>query len=128
VPQAEGLDEVLVALGQSLDSVINIDSKEATLIMRLTGRRMCADCGANYHIITSPPVIEGVCDKCGGELYIRSDDNEETVRSRLQVYKNQTEPLIEYYRNKGLLKTVNGEQTVQEVFEDIRLLLEGETE
>jgi adenylate kinase len=124
VPQAEGLGTVLHELGMSLDHVINIDSKESTLIKRLTGRRMCSGCGANYHILNSPPRIEGECDVCSGKLYTRSDDNEETARKRLGVYREQTEPLIKYYSDRDLLRTVDGDDHIDKVFESIRNLLE----
>jgi adenylate kinase len=126
VPQAEGLKTVLGELGITLDHVINIDSKEGTLIKRLTGRRMCSECGANYHILNSPPRVGGVCDVCSGKLYTRSDDNEETAIRRLAVYREQTEPLIEYYSNEGLLRTVDGDDHIDRVFESIRNLLEAE--
>lgn len=126
VPQAEGLNTVLGELGMVLDHVINIDSTESILIKRLTGRRMCSKCGANYHILSSPPRVEGVCDVCGGSLYTRSDDNEETARRRLEVYKEQTEPLIEYYSKQGLLRTVDGDDEIEKVFESIRTLLEAD--
>lgn len=125
VPQAEGLKIVLDELDIELDHVLNIDSKEGTLIKRLTGRRMCSKCGANYHILSSPPRVEGTCDICSGSLYTRSDDNEETARKRLEVYREQTEPLIEYYSGEGLLRTVDGDDHIDRVFENIRNLLEA---
>lgn len=116
VPQAEALGQILEALGQSLDAVLNMDVPEEKLVARLTGRRVCRQCGANYHVEYNPPQVPGVCDRCGGELYQRSDDTEETVRRRLEVYKKQTAPLLDYYRNLGLLKEIDGDQSVEDVF------------
>lgn len=127
VPQAEGLKVVLEELETKLDYVISIDSKEDVLIKRLTGRRMCSACGANYHILSSPPRVEDMCDVCSGNLYTRSDDNEETARKRLEIYKEQTEPLIKYYSREGLLRSVDGDDHIDKVFENIRNLLEADS-
>ncbi|HDD44053.1 MAG TPA: adenylate kinase [Candidatus Desulfofervidus auxilii] len=125
VAQAEALEKVLEKLGKKLDHVISIEVPEEDLIKRLTGRRTCKKCGAMYHIIFNPPKQEGVCDKCGGELYQRADDNEETVKSRLEVYNNQTKPLIDFYEKKGLLRRIDGTGSIQEIFERILKLLES---
>lgn len=117
--QAEALDETLQSMGIQLDGVINITVPRDKLMARLTGRRVCRNCGATYHILFNPPQVEGKCNTCGGELYQRSDDNEEAVANRLDVYEAQTRPLIEYYAQKGLLININGDQEIKKVFEDI---------
>jgi len=117
--QAEALDEIVKDLGMALDAAINIDVDEDALVGRITGRRMCRKCGTPYHIEFSPSKVEGVCDKCGGELYQRDDDKEETVRNRIQVYNAKTLPLIEFYNKKGIVKNVNGNQDMEKVTEDI---------
>lgn len=114
IAQAEALDSVRGDL-----KVININVDEAELIKRLSGRRVCRKCGANYHIIYSPPVNEGRCNMCGGELYQRDDDTEDTIKARLEVYRNQTAPLIEYYRKKKMLYTVSGKGSVDDIFNEI---------
>jgi adenylate kinase len=117
--QALALDEVLNESGISLDAVINIKVDSKVLVSRITGRRICKDCGATYHIEFNPPAEEGVCDLCSGELYQRSDDNEDTVQNRIDVYNKQTAPLIEYYSKQDLIKTIDGEQAIDKVFTDI---------
>ncbi|HHW43343.1 MAG: adenylate kinase [Thermoanaerobacteraceae bacterium] len=117
--QAEALDDTLKTMGIALDAVINIAVPRDKLMARLTGRRVCRNCGASYHILFNPPEVEGKCNSCGGELYQRSDDNEEAVANRLDVYEAQTQPLIEYYQGKGLLKNINGDQEIKKVLEDI---------
>ena len=92
---------------------------------RLTGRRICKECGATYHLVFNPPTEEGVCDRCGGELYQRADDNEETVQNRLDVNIKQTQPLLAYYEDKGYLKNIDGQQDIHRVFDDIDELLGG---
>ena len=124
VPQAEALDKVLEKMGRKIDHVLTLDVPEEELIRRLTGRRTCKKCGAMYHIIFNPPKVEGVCDKCGGELYQRPDDNEETVRSRLSVYEQQTRPLIDFYEKKGLVRKIDGRGEIKEIFEQIVRILE----
>ena len=106
--QAEELDKMLADNGQRLDGVLYLYATDEVLIKRLSGRRICRDCQTPYHIVFNPPAKEGVCDVCGGELYQRDDDKPETVQARLQVYRNQTAPLIDYYRQAGLLKEVDG--------------------
>ena len=109
--QAAALDELLAGRG-GLDAVINISVPLDKLIVRLTGRRMCRKCGAIYHLLYNAPEKEDICDACGGTLYQRDDDREETVKNRLQIYEAQTAPLIAYYSEKGLLHTVNGDQPI----------------
>nr|WP_207732320.1 adenylate kinase [Heliobacterium chlorum] len=119
VPQADALDETLKQLTMNLDAVIDIQVTHEKLIERLTGRRICRQCGATYHVVFNPPAAESKCDKCGGELYQRSDDSRETAENRLDVYNKQTQPLIDYYQAKGLYKRINGEQEMPAVFQDI---------
>src|SRR5690554_1915675 len=119
VEQAEALDIELDKMGIKLDKVVNIDADKDVLIARVTGRRICKECGATYHVINNPPKVEGVCDIDGGELYQRADDTEETVATRIQVYLEQTQPLIDYYRKKGLLLDVDGTKPIEEVFRTI---------
>ena len=125
VDQAKALDEILTSLDSKIDYVINIDVDLNILKERLTGRRICRSCGATYHKIFNPSAVEGVCDKCGGELYQRKDDNEETVGNRLDVYVNQTKPLLDYYSLAGNLVNINGQQSIDLVFEEIQIVLGG---
>jgi len=120
IPQAEALDRLLRELGVTLDRVVYFDVPEAELLRRLTGRRVCPACGATYHVVSAPPRREGVCDRCGAGLVQRSDDSEATVRHRLKVYADQTAPLLDYYRGRGLLATVGGEGTIEAVQAAIR--------
>lgn len=117
--QGSALADILDRLGMKLDGVINIEVAEEVLIPRLTGRRVCRQCGASYHMVFNPPKEEGVCGQCGGELYQRSDDTVETAKNRLNVYNSQTEPLIAFYEEKGLIKRINGDQPIDKVFQDI---------
>ena len=117
--QGNALDQILDRLGMKLDGVINLEVDEEVLIPRLTGRRVCRKCGASYHMIFNPPKQEGVCGQCGGELYQRSDDTIETAKNRLNVYNQQTEPLISFYQKQGLLKRINGDQPIDQVLSDI---------
>lgn len=117
--QAEALSNTIDELGMKFDGVINIDVPRERLMARLTGRRVCKGCGASYHVIFNPPKSEGVCNTCGGELYQRSDDNEETVSNRLDVYEAQTQPLIDYYKERGLLLNINGDQEIDKVLKEI---------
>lgn len=119
VAQADALGKIIQNLGFTLDGVINIEVDEEKLLERLTGRRICRQCGATYHTVFNPPAREEICDKCGGELYQRSDDTLETARNRLRVYNEQTEPLIQYYRGQGLLKGIQGDQPIDKVLQDI---------
>lgn len=119
VAQAEALSHMLQRQGMSLDHVVSLDVPQQELIKRLTGRRTCRQCGGMYHVVFDPPREEGVCDRCGGELYQRDDDREETIQARLEVYRNQTEPLLDHYRSQQLLREVNGVGATREVFERI---------
>lgn len=123
IPQAEALDRLLAELGVKLDTVINIAVRSEELIARLSGRRICRQCGAPYHVVNQPPAREGICDRCGGELYQRSDDTAETVKERLEVYSRQTAPLLDYYRKQGLLREIDGEQGIDRVWEEIQSVL-----
>lgn len=125
VPQAEALESILADLGKRIDYVINIDVNVDVLMERLTGRRICRSCGATYHLVFNPPKEAGVCDRCGGELYQRADDNEETVKNRLKVNLEQAKPLLDFYESKGYLKNMNGEQEISKVFEELDELLGG---
>jgi adenylate kinase len=124
VTQAEALDQALAAMGTALSGVVNVEVQEDELLARLTGRRVCRACGGTYHIKFNPPSVRNVCDKCGGELYQRVDDTVDTVKQRLEVYRNQTEPLIAYYDKKGLLLTVDGSRDIDEVLKEITALLD----
>ncbi|MBS4537335.1 adenylate kinase [Clostridium sp. D2Q-11] len=119
VAQAEALDTELNNLGWELDRVINIQVSKDSLVERAVGRRICKDCGATYHIKFNPPTIPGKCDVCGGELYQRDDDTEETVSKRIEVYQKQTSPLINYYEEKDILANIDGQQDIDKVFDDI---------
>jgi adenylate kinase len=123
LPQAGALDEMLRREGLGLDWVLSIEVGEEEVLRRLGGRRNCPACGAMYHVEFNPPRHEGVCDKCGGKLVIRDDDNEATIRNRMKVYRQQTEPLKEYYRGKGLLAEVNGTGTPEEIGKRLRQAL-----
>ncbi len=123
VSQAETLDGMLKELGQKIDHVVCIDVPDQELIQRLTGRRTCRECGAGFHVMFDPPKKENVCDKCGGQLYQRDDDNEATVTSRLKVYADQTKPLIDYYEKQGKLRKINGLGSIDEIFERIKAVL-----
>lgn len=123
IPQADALHMILTESDKRLDVVLNIDVDDEELIKRLSGRRMCS-CGASYHILFNPPVSEGICDVCKGKLYQREDDKAQAIKNRLIVYKKQTQPLIEYYKDKGLLKTIDGTKDIPQIFEDIRIVMD----
>ncbi|RFU68608.1 adenylate kinase [Peribacillus saganii] len=125
VAQAEALESILADLQRRIDFVINIDVDKSILMERLTGRRICKNCGATYHLAFNPPAKDGVCDRCGGELYQRADDNEETVQNRLDVNLAQTEPLLNFYKEKGYVRNINGQKHMEEVFSDIQELVGG---
>lgn len=125
VAQAEALEDILKDLGRTIDYVINIKVDKDALMERLTGRRICKDCGATYHLVFNPPAKENVCDKCGGELYQRADDNAETVSTRLEVNLKQTEPLLNFYSEKGYLANIDGAKHINDVYADIKDLLGG---
>jgi adenylate kinase len=122
--QADALTRILSDLNIGLDGVINIEVDDAILLERLTGRRVCKQCGATFHTVFNPPKDQGRCDKCGGELYQRSDDTLETAQNRLKVYNDQTEPLLAYYTEQGLLKRIQGDQEIGLVFRNILDVLE----
>ncbi|SCY56590.1 adenylate kinase [Butyrivibrio sp. INlla14] len=119
IPQADVLDAELTKLGDKVDFAVNVDVPDENIVRRMSGRRACLKCGATYHIEHIPPKVDGICDKCGSELVLRDDDKPETVQNRLSVYHEQTQPLIEYYDKKQILKTVDGTKDMQEVFSDI---------
>jgi adenylate kinase len=123
--QAEALDRLLQERGIGLDRVVLFAIDDAELVARLTGRRVCRQCGRNYHLAFSPPARAGVCDACGGELYQRTDDEEATVRRRLSVYQRDTRPLVEYYRGRGLLTEIPGGGSVDAVFDAVVKAAEG---
>ena len=119
LPQAECLDNICLELNMDIDCVIDIEVDEDELIKRLSGRRVCKSCGASYHIDFNPSKVENVCDKCNGELYTRKDDHKESVAVRLMTYKSSTMPLINFYKAKGLLVEINGQQEINEVLNEI---------
>ncbi len=121
--QAVALDDILKDLGIKLNAVINVSVPDDELVSRVTGRRICKSCGATYHIKFNPTKVEGICDKCGGNLYQRDDDKEETVKNRLKAYHSQTEPLIEYYKKQGIYKEINGMQAIDKVYVDVKASL-----
>ncbi|HDR7517080.1 adenylate kinase [Bacillus mobilis] len=125
VAQASALEEIMKDLGKKIDYVLNINVDSGLLLKRLTGRRICKECGATYHLEFNAPAKADVCDKCGGELYQRSDDNEETVANRLDVNIKQTKPLLDFYEELGYLRSINGEQDINKVFADIDVLIGG---
>ena len=124
IAQADSLQEYLTEVEKPLDAVVNIDVDLNSLVDRLTGRRVCKGCGASFHLMYNPPAKEGVCDECGGELYQRKDDSEDTIKNRLNVYVENSKPLIDYYQAKGSLININGDQAMDEVFNDIKSSLE----
>lgn len=117
--QARKLDVELERIGVPVELVIYFKTSLDTVIFRLTGRRLCRDCGANYHVVNMPPKKQGVCDKCKGELYRRKDDNEETIKKRLEVFDDQTKELIDYYAEKGILKEISGDLEAGKVYEKL---------
>lgn len=123
IPQAEVLDKALTERNDKIDYAINVEVPDENIINRMSGRRACLGCGATYHIVHIPPKQEGVCDKCGQNLVLRDDDKPETVKNRLQVYHEQTQPLIDFYEKKGVLRTVDGTVDMQDVFGAITKIL-----
>ena len=119
IPQAESLDAALAAKGEAIDYAIDVDVPDENIINRMSGRRACVACGATYHIVHIPTKVEGVCDRCGEALILRDDDKPETVKKRLDVYHAQTQPLIDYYTSKNVLKSVDGTQDMEAVFQAI---------
>lgn len=123
VAQADALSAVMAKSSLKLDHVVSIDVANEELVLRLTGRRTCRACGAGFHVSFDPPKKEGVCDKCGGELYQRDDDSEATIRNRLKVYGDQTEPLIAYYKKAGLLRPIDGTGSIEDIFGRVTAVL-----
>ncbi len=123
IPQAEALTNALTKIGQSMDFAIDVDVPDENIVNRMSGRRACLNCGATYHIVFNPTKTEGVCDACGNETVLRDDDKPETVQKRLTVYHDQTQPLIDYYKNMNILKSVDGTKPMDEVFSDIVAIL-----
>ena len=123
IPQAEALTAALAAKGEKLDYAIDVEVPDENIVTRMSGRRACVNCGGTYHIVFNPTKVEGICDACGGELILRDDDKPETVQHRLSVYHEQTQPLITYYKNEGILAEVDGTQDMNDVFADIVALL-----
>ncbi len=123
IPQAEALTNALKAIGQNMDFAIDVDVPDENIISRMSGRRACVGCGATYHVVFNPPKVEGVCDVCGEKLILRDDDKPETVKNRLSVYHEQTQPLIDYYKAADILVTVDGTKNMDDVFADILKVL-----
>ena len=123
IPQAAALDKAVEAIGEKVDFAVNIDVPDEAIISRMSGRRACLTCGATYHIEYNPPKKADICDTCGSALVLREDDKPETVKTRLNVYHEQTQPLIDYYTGKNILVTVDGTQNMDKVFSDIKALL-----
>ena len=119
IPQAEALTKALAALGQKVDYAIDVDVPDENIVRRMSGRRACVGCGATYHVVYAPTKKEGICDTCGGELILRDDDKPETVQKRLNVYHEQTQPLIDYYTEAGILRAVDGTVDIEDVFQSI---------
>lgn len=125
IPQAECLTEALAKEDDQMDYAINVDVKDESIINRMAGRRACPNCGATYHLVSLKPKKEGICDRCGEKLILRDDDKPETVKKRLEVYHEMTQPLIDYYEKEGILLTVDGSRDIEVVFDDITRVLEG---
>lgn len=123
IPQAEVLEKALNEQGESIDWAIDVDVPDENIVNRMSGRRACINCGATYHLVHIPPKQEGICDKCGSELILRDDDKPETVLNRLKVYHDQTQPLIDFYSSRNVLKTVDGTQDMEDVFASIVAIL-----
>lgn len=123
IPQAEALDAALVKINEKMDFAIDVDVPDENIVNRMGGRRACLNCGATYHVVSIPTKVEGICDRCGSEVVLRDDDKPETVQKRLTVYHEQTQPLIDYYNKQGILKTVDGTQPMEDVFQAIVSIL-----
>ncbi|HIQ73092.1 MAG TPA: adenylate kinase [Candidatus Cottocaccamicrobium excrementipullorum] len=123
IPQAESLTKALASRGEKLDYAVNVDVPDENIVTRMSGRRACLGCGATYHIVYNAPKKEGICDVCGEKLVLRDDDKPETVQKRLAVYHDQTQPLIDYYKQEGILAEVDGTQDMDKVFQDIVKIL-----
>ena len=124
IPQAEALDKALAEMGQKMDYAIDVDVPDENIVKRMGGRRACVGCGATYHLVYAPTKAEGICDTCGKELILRDDDKPETVQKRLNVYHEQTQPLIDYYTKEGILKEVDGTVDLNDVFAAITAILD----
>jgi len=125
IAQAEALDSMLKEMGRRIDCVLSFEVPDDVLVERLTGRLVCRKCGETFHIRHQPPQVDGICDDCGGELYIRDDDKEETARNRLSVYHAQTAPLLDYYQNSGVIAAIDAHCSIEEVAEKIMKALAG---
>lgn len=123
IPQAESLNKALADMGEAIDFAIDVDVPDENIVNRMGGRRACLKCGATYHVEYAAPKADGVCDSCGSDLVLRDDDKPETVQKRLSVYHDQTQPLIEYYKGQGVLRSVDGTQPMEAVFESITGIL-----
>ena len=119
IPQAEALTEALNNIGEKIEFAINVDVPDEKIVARMAGRRACVNCGATYHTVNAPTKVDGICDKCGEEVVLRDDDKPETVQKRLQVYHEQTQPLIQYYNEKGVVSKIDGTQPMDQVFNAI---------
>jgi len=125
-PQAEALQEILGEMGRKINCVLSIEVEEEKLVVRLTGRRICRNCGQSYHLVFNPPARDGICGRCGGDLYQRDDDKEETIRQRLTVYREQTQPLVAFYESKNLLKKIDGGDSKEKIFSRIVEVVESD--
>lgn len=123
IPQARALDEALGKINEKMDFAIDVDVPDENIVNRMGGRRACLNCGATYHIVSIPTKVEGICDRCGSKVVLRDDDKPETVQKRLTVYHDQTQPLIDYYKEQGILKSVDGTKPMEDVFAAIVQIL-----
>lgn len=123
IPQARALDTALSAIGEKVDYAVNVEVPDSDIVERMSGRRACLNCGATYHLVNIPTKVPGICDTCGSEIVLREDDKPETVLKRLEVYHDQTQPLIDYYNKQGILREVDGRKNMTDTFEDILSIL-----
>ena len=123
IPQAEALKEALAKKDEKIDLALDVEASDELIIKRMAGRRTCPACGAIYHIVTLPPKTDGICDRCGADLIQRKDDNEETVKNRLKIYHEVTEPLISYYKKEGILEEIDGAEDLDKVFEKVKRII-----
>ena len=123
IPQAEALKEALAKKDEKIDLALDVEASDELIIKRMAGRRTCPACGAIYNIVTLPPKTEGICDRCGADLIQRKDDNEETVKNRLKIYHEVTEPLISYYKKEGILEEIDGAEELDKVFEKVKRII-----
>ena len=123
IPQAEALKEALAKKNEKIDLALDVEATDELIIKRMAGRRTCPSCGAIYHIVTLQPKVEGKCDRCGADLIQRKDDNEETVKNRLKIYHEITEPLISYYKKEGILEEIDGAEDLDKVFEKVKTII-----